>query len=110
MLTLAYSILFGMWAASYYVVIPMSVNVVVTATLIVYIGSHRSLRLLATEEEGGVANADKEVMSTKDAAQFPLVGSCALFGLFLAFKYLDKTTVNLVLGLYFGFVGIFSMT
>lgn len=88
----------------------MSVNVVVTATLIVYIGSHRSLRLLATEEEGGVANADKEVMSTKDAAQFPLVGSCALFGLFLAFKYLDKTTVNLVLGLYFGFVGIFSMT
>ena len=109
LLTASYATLFSMWAYSYYYVLPMSPNVVITATLIVYIGSHRSLRLLATEAEGGVASNDKEVMSTKDAAQFPIVGSCALFGLFVAFKYFDKDTVNIILGVYFGIVGFISM-
>lgn len=105
----AYVALFGIWALSYFYAIDMSVNVVATATLIVYIGSHRSLRLLATEEEGGYSKESKEVMSSADAAQFPIVGSCALFGLFCAFKYLDKTTVNYVLGLYFMVVGTFTL-
>jgi len=110
LLTLSYVVLFGIWAATYWYAIPMSPNVVLTATLIVYIGSHRSLRLLATEAEGGVAAKDKEVMTSKDAAQFPIVGSCALFGLFCAFKYLDRYWVNIVLGLYFGVVGMVSVT
>jgi len=110
MLTLSYVILFGIWAISYWYAMPMSPNVVLTATLIVYIGSHRSLRLLATEEEGGVAAKDKEVMTSKEAAQFPIVGSCALFGLFCAFKYLDRYWVNIVLGVYFGVVGMVSVT
>ena len=109
LLSLSYVALFGIWASSYFYAIDMSINVVVTATLIVYIGSHRSLRLLATEEEGGLSSASKEVMSSSDAAQFPIVGSCALFGLFCAFKYLDKTTVNLILGLYFMVVGTFTL-
>ena len=68
MLTLSYVILFGIWAMSYWYAMPMGPNVVLTATLIIYIGSHRSLRLLATEAEGGLAAKDKEVMTTKDAA------------------------------------------
>ena len=109
MLTLAYTIMFSMWAISYFYAIDVSINVVTTATLLVYIGSHRSLRLLATEDEGGMAAKDKEVMSSKDAAQFPIVGSCALFGLFCAFKYLDKEMVNVILGVYFGVICFFSM-
>ena len=37
---------------------PSSCVFVTTATLLVYIGSHRSLRLLATEDEGGMAAKD----------------------------------------------------
>jgi hypothetical protein len=110
LLMLSYVCLFGMWGVSYWYAMPMSPNVVITATLIVYIGSHRSLRLLATEAEGGVASKDKEVMTSKDAAQFPIVGSCALFGLFCAFKYLDRYWVNIVMGIYFGAVGMISVT
>ena len=49
-------------------------------------------------------------MSSKDAAQFPIVGSVALFGLFLAFKYLDRAMVNMILSVYFMFVGVFTLT
>lgn len=36
----------------------------------------------------------------EDAYWFPVLGSCALFGLFLAFKFLPKVWVNRVLGVY----------
>eukprot|EP00889_Picochlorum_renovo_P005404 jgi/Picre1/32434/NNA_007780.t1 len=39
-------------------------------------------------------------MSKKDAYKFPLVGSVMLFGLFLAFKFLPKDIVNMVLTLW----------
>lgn len=110
LLILSYLSLFGIWACSYFYALDMSLNVIATATLIVFIGSHRSLRLLATEDEGGAPVAEKEVMSTKDAAQFPIVGSAALFGLFVAFKYLDREIVNMLLSAYFLFVGIFTLT
>ena len=92
LLNASYVVLFGIWLASGFVVIDMTASVIIQATLIILIGSYRSLSLLATaEERDGV---EKEVMSSKDAAQFPIVGSVALFGLFLAFKYLDREMVK----------------
>ena len=108
LLMLAYVVLFGVWVCSNIIVIDMTFSVITQATLIIFIGSYRSLKLIATPEEGG--STEKEVMSSKDAAQFPIVGSAALFGLFLAFKYLDKEVVNMVLGVYFMFVGVFTLT
>lgn len=52
LLTLSYVLLFVFWGASNFILIPVSVNLIVTSTLIIYIGSHRSLRLLVTEDEG----------------------------------------------------------
>jgi len=46
-----------------------------------------------------------EVMQASDAMQFPLVGSCGLFGLYIAFKFFEAETVNLVIGVYFCLVG-----
>lgn len=108
LLLVSYVTLFGFWAGSYFYAFDMSLNVITTATLIIVIGSFRSLKLLATAEEGG--SAEKEIMSSKDAAQFPIVGSAALFGLFLAFKYLDREMVNMILSVYFMFVGVFTLT
>ena len=109
-LNLAYLTLFMFWALSYVIVIPVSLNLIVQSTMIVYIGSHRSLTLLVKEADGGAKSQDTEVLSMNDAYKFPIVGSCALFGLYLAFKFCDKDTVNLVLSLYFSVVGVFALT
>lgn len=109
-LNFAYLLLFSFWLLSYVIVIPVPLNLIVQSTCIVYIGSHRSINLLVSESDGGMASSDKEVLSINDAYKFPLVGSAALFGLYLAFKYCDKETVNLVISLYFSLVGIFALT
>eukprot|EP00599_Poterioochromonas_sp_BG-1_P002360 CAMPEP_0173149098 /NCGR_PEP_ID=MMETSP1105-20130129/10124_1 /TAXON_ID=2985 /ORGANISM="Ochromonas sp., Strain BG-1" /LENGTH=375 /DNA_ID=CAMNT_0014063901 /DNA_START=119 /DNA_END=1246 /DNA_ORIENTATION=- len=110
LLNLAYFLLVIFWGISYFVVLPVPVNLIVTSTAIIYIGSHRSLNLLVSEADGGFAHDEKEVLSAKDAYKFPIVGSLALFGLYLAFKYFDKDTVNLVLSLYFSLIGVFTLT
>lgn len=109
LLTLSYVLLFSFWGISYFYAMPVVLNLTVTSTLIVYIGSHRSLRLLIHESEGGLSSKDKEVISSKDAYKFPIVGSIALFGLYVAFKYFDKSVVNLVLSIYFSLIGTFTL-
>lgn len=110
LLSFSYIALVAIWGISNFIALPVSVNLIITSTLIIYIGSHRSLRLLIHETDGGVAAKDKEVISAKDAYRFPFVGSAALFGLYVAFKYFDKETVNLLLSLYFSVIGIFTLT
>ena len=51
LLNASYVVLFGVWLASGFVVIDMTVSVIAQATLIIFIGSFRSLNLLATTEE-----------------------------------------------------------
>lgn len=111
LLVASYAILAGLWGLSQKVLVPVPINVVATSTAIVYIGCHRSLRLRDPhDEEGNVKSAeDREVMTQKDAMKFPLVGSCALFGLYLLFKFLDKDLVNLLLSLYFSAIGCFTI-
>jgi minor histocompatibility antigen H13 len=110
LLTASYVLLFVFWGASNFILIPVSLNLIVTSSLIIYIGSHRSLRLLVTEDEGGVPAAQKEILSAQDAYKFPFIGSAALFGLYLAFKYLDKDKINLLLAVYFSLAGVFTLT
>lgn len=109
-LNLSYLVLFLFWALSYVIVIPVALNLIVQSTLIVYIGSHRSLTLLVKEVDGGAKAQETEVLSMNDAYKFPFVGSAALLGLYVAFKFCDKDTVNLVLSLYFSVVGVFALT
>jgi minor histocompatibility antigen H13 len=99
--------LFGLWAASYFVALPIQVNTIMTSTLIIFLASHRSLRLL---DHDAIPLEEKETLSEKDAYKFPIFGSISLFGLYAAFKYLDKDTVNLVLACYFSVVGVFTLT
>lgn len=49
-------------------------------------------------------------MTKKDALKFPLVGSCVLFSLFLAFKFLPKELVNALLACYLGVVAVLVLT
>jgi minor histocompatibility antigen H13 len=110
LLTVSYIGLFSIWALSGVYALPVAVNLNLTSTLILYIGSHRSLRLLVSEQDGGASSKERETISKKDAMLFPFIGSAALFGLYVAFKFFDKATVNLLLSLYFSLVGTFTLT
>ncbi|KAG0369894.1 signal peptide peptidase-domain-containing protein [Gamsiella multidivaricata] len=51
-----------------------------------------------------------ESMSLEDAYMFPIFGSITLFGLYLVFRYVDKTYVNYLLTAYFGLLGVMATT
>ncbi|KAK3830777.1 MAG: minor 13 [Linnemannia elongata] len=51
-----------------------------------------------------------ESMSLEDAYMFPIFGSMTLFGLYLVFRYIDKTYVNYLLTAYFGLLGVMATT
>ena len=85
--------------APLFVTYPSNLNVVVTASLAVFTGCLRSVK----------DAPPSEAMTKKDAMKFPLVGSVMLFGLFLAFKFLPKDMINLVLTLYFILLGTFGL-
>ncbi|KAK3812953.1 MAG: signal peptide peptidase-domain-containing protein [Benniella sp.] len=51
-----------------------------------------------------------ESMSLQDAYMFPLFGSATLFGLYLVFRFLDKTYVNYLINAYFGALGVMATT
>jgi minor histocompatibility antigen H13 len=50
-----------------------------------------------------------ESVSLLDAYTLPVLGSVALYGLYLAFAQLDKVYVNYALTAYFGLVGVLAM-
>ena len=110
MLIIAYHLLFGLWVASYFFLIPVPVNLIASSSLIIYIGCHRSLALLQTDEKTGEAVVERETLTKEDAMKFPIIGSLALGSLYVAFKYLDKDWVNFLLSLYFSVIGTFTLT
>lgn len=103
-------------------VIPSAVTAVVTTTVLslvmdvplwlsmllhslsaIIIGS-----ILSTSEDNSKKNDDSntESIGSKEALRFPLVASCFLVGLYVLVKYLNKDLVNVVLSVYFTFLGI----
>ena len=78
---------------------------VLFASVPIYFGSFASI---TSNEEG--SDQEVEIMTSADAMQFPLYASCALFSMFLLFKYVGPEYVNLVLGAYFFMLGTASLT
>lgn len=103
-----YVTLIALMVASNYVLIPVPVQLIVSATAIIYIGATLSLKLKHHREASGEKN--EEVMKAEDAYMFPLLGSGVLFGLYLLFKIFDKDLVNLLLTAYFALIGTYSLT
>ncbi|KAI8362640.1 signal peptide peptidase-domain-containing protein [Blakeslea trispora] len=51
-----------------------------------------------------------ESLTSGDAYMFPVIGSCVLFGMYLAFRYLDKEYINYILTIYFSIMGCAAVT
>jgi minor histocompatibility antigen H13 len=112
----SYLVLVVLWGVSQVIYIPFVAHLLIVVTAILYAACHQSLILLQKEEtdENGEsqhssASSDRETLKAEDAYQFPLMGSISLFSLYLAFKFLDKDLVNLLIGAYFGLVGCFAV-
>lgn len=129
---LSYGTIASLWVGSQLVDVPYVVHLMLLVTAILYAACHLSLTLreeqaLArgekppSEDGDGDEDADAdedeaaappqyETLRAQDAMQFPLLGSASLFGLYLAFKYFDKETVNLIISVYFCLVGLAALT
>jgi minor histocompatibility antigen H13 len=58
------------------------------------------LQELGVEDEDDDEEDLEETLTLADSLLFPVLGSCALLGLWLVLKYVGKKWINIVLGVY----------
>ena len=87
-------------------ILPPPVSVVLYATLVVVSGCLRSLK--PRDDDGG-QRVPHEVITQKEAMQYPLIGSAVLLSLFLALKFVPKEFINALLTAYFCLLGALAV-
>ncbi|XP_008401125.1 minor histocompatibility antigen H13 isoform X1 [Poecilia reticulata] len=93
-------------------------SLVVMALLPIFFGALRSVTCSKSKELGdggydsGFRNsADApETITSRDAARFPIIASCTLFGLYLFFKVFSQEYINLLLSVYFFVLGVLALS
>jgi len=135
LVTLSSLIILFLSVASRFILIPYILHLLVLVTCILYTACHLSLQLLqdqalargevdptdsqadhdaaaasATDTTNPDLKPTTETLKKEDAMKMPIMGSIALFSLYIAFKYFDKETVNKIISIYFGFVGCVALT
>ncbi|KAF0289042.1 Minor histocompatibility antigen H13 [Amphibalanus amphitrite] len=86
-------------------------SLVIMALLPIFFGSFRSIKHHADQKENCEKTGEKpERMTQKDAAMFPIIASCALFGIYIVFKIFSKEYINLLLTGYFFLLGVLALT
>jgi len=86
-------------------------SLLIMALIPIYIGAFRSVKSHKEMRENSDRTGEKpETMTQKDAAMFPIIASCALFGLYIFFQVFSKENVNMLLSAYFFVLGIFALT
>ena len=84
-------------------------SLLIMALLPIFFGSFRSIQSHKDNKETSARTGEKpETMTQKDAAMFPIIASCALFGLYLFFTFFSKEHINLLLSVYFFVLVSFS--
>ncbi|KAK3884598.1 hypothetical protein Pcinc_011154 [Petrolisthes cinctipes] len=82
-------------------------SLVVMALIPIFCGSFRSVK---HQQQQKAAGEKVDTMTSKDAALFPLIASCALFGLYIVFTVFSKEYINLLLSTYFFVLGILALS
>lgn len=93
-------LLAGLSLAPLAVTVPVSVQMIGQATVIIFIASFTAAERERQRQRDGDDAEERDVIKSDQAKRFPLVASGALFGMFLAFKYLPKQWVSIMLTLY----------
>ncbi|XP_042866227.1 minor histocompatibility antigen H13-like [Penaeus japonicus] len=82
-------------------------SLVVMALIPIFFGSFRSVK---HQQQQKAAGEKVDTMTSKDAAMFPIIASCALFGLYIVFTVFSKEYINLLLSSYFFFLGVLALS
>ena len=102
-------------------------SLVIMALIPIFLGSFRSVDSQKEQKENHVSEIHiwallylsfsqektgerPETMTQKDAMMFPIIASCALFGLYIFFHIFSKDYINLLLSFYFLVLGIFALS
>lgn len=84
-------------------------SIMIMALIPIFVGSFKSIKhQVDTRAKSQATGEQAETMTDRDAAMFPLIASCALFGFYILIK-LSPDLVNLVLSGYFFVLGIFAI-
>uniref|UniRef100_A0A023ERL0 Putative signal peptide peptidase n=1 Tax=Aedes albopictus TaxID=7160 RepID=A0A023ERL0_AEDAL len=85
-------------------------TLVVMAMLPIFFGSIRSVKHHKEQTSTFLKTGEKpDTMTSKDAMMFPIMASCALFGLYMFFKIFSKDNINFLLTGYFFFLGVMAL-
>ena len=80
-------------------------HLLLMAPLLVWTGCQGAI----TEAAKAPGDSKIETVSKKDAMQFPLIGSAALFSLYLVVKLVKKEYLDVLISIYFSVLGAFSI-
>ncbi|KAH8581598.1 presenilin peptidase [Cryptosporidium sp. chipmunk genotype I] len=89
--------------------LPIIAQMLIYTSSIIYIGSYLSLSQTIINPKTGEKDRSTESLSRKDAMMFPIVGSAALFSLYLAYKFLPIYWVNFLLTSYLFLIGAVAL-
>jgi len=86
-------------------------SLVIMALIPIFFGAFRSVKSHREQSDESKRTGEApETMTRRDAMMFPLIASCALFGLYVFFQVFSKDHINLLLSVYFFVLGIFALT
>ncbi|XP_032897711.1 minor histocompatibility antigen H13 isoform X2 [Amblyraja radiata] len=81
-------------------------SLVIMALLPIFFGALRSVNCAKSKNSCDMP----ETITSRDAARFPIIASCTLFGLYLFFKIFSQEYINLLLSMYFFVLGILALS
>uniref|UniRef100_A0A667XLE6 Histocompatibility (minor) 13 n=1 Tax=Myripristis murdjan TaxID=586833 RepID=A0A667XLE6_9TELE len=81
-------------------------SLVFMALLPIFFGALRSVSCSKSKNSADMP----ETITSRDAARFPIIASCTLFGLYLFFKVFSQEYINLLLSVYFFVLGILALS
>ncbi|XP_048879752.1 minor histocompatibility antigen H13-like [Brienomyrus brachyistius] len=81
-------------------------SLVFMALLPIFFGALRSISCAKSKNSADMP----ETITSRDAARFPIIASCTLFGLYLFFKVFSQEYINLLLSMYFFVLGILALS
>lgn len=86
-------------------------SLIVMSLIPIFFGALRSVKHHKEQKVAYEKSGEKpDTMTRKDAAMFPVIASCALFGLYIFFQVFSKEYINLLLTFYFFFLGVLALT
>ncbi|XP_067227481.1 minor histocompatibility antigen H13 isoform X2 [Chanodichthys erythropterus] len=81
-------------------------SLLLMALLPIFFGALRSVGCSKSKSPSDMP----ETITSRDAARFPIIASCTLFGLYLFFKIFSQEYINLLLSMYFFVLGILALS